>query len=49
MKETAKDSPLGKSLKGRIIYYTLAGYAIMSAFSLGIVLLFVNSWQECSC
>jgi len=44
----AKDSPLGKSLQGRIIYYTLAGYVIMPVFSLGIVLLFVNSWQEYS-
>lgn len=31
------------------LLHSLAGYAIMSAFSLGIVLLFVNSWQECSC
>lgn len=30
------------------LLHSLAGYVIMSAFRLGIVLLFVNSWQEYS-
>lgn len=30
------------------LLHFLAGYVIMSVFSLGIVLLFVNSWQEYS-